>query len=112
MTGFWKDIFDFARKPLRGIERVVPKELAIEEGVTSRTEGLGDYPYLIYRASDDSPEIRVNTYYAATEEGFVIHISNEGGHDSFLCSSEAEYWDTNPAEVDYAVYCAYMSGAR
>lgn len=112
IIGFLKDIFDFARQPLDGRDVEVERCQAIEEGTTARTPGLGEHPYLIYRASSANREIRVNTLYDATDNGFVTHIGNYGGYDARLCATEDEYRNMDPMQVDYAAYNAYMTGAR
>lgn len=112
IIGFWKVIFDFARQPLNGRDVEIERCQAIEEGTTARTPGLGEYPYLIYRASGATREIRVNSLYDATDNGFAIHIGNDGGYDARLCATEDEYRNMDPMQVDYAAYNAYMTGAR
>lgn len=112
IIGFWKDIIDFARQPLNGRDVEITREQVIEEGSTSRTPGLGEYPYLIYQVSGATRDIRVNTLYDVTDNGFTIHIGNDGGYDAHLCVTEDEYRSMDPAQVDQAAYNAYMSGAR
>lgn len=112
IIGFWKDIIDFARHPLNGRDVEIAREQVIDEGSTSRTSGLGEYPYLIYRSSGATREIRVNTLYGVTDNGFTIYIGNDGGYDARLCATEDEYQNMDSAQVDYAAYNAYMSGAR
>lgn len=110
--GFWRDILNFVRQPINGTKRTISEEQVVEIGSTARTENLGDYPYLVYRAGDNLSEIRVNTDYARADEGFIIHMSNEGRYDSYLCASEAKYREMDQAQGDHVAYRAYMNGAR